>query len=315
MAADLLPAMADALWRQVDRALRGGLLQGYQIVEDALPLVRGRIREAEQLRRRFGRALPVEVRYDDFSTDIVENRILRTAVDRLLALPGVSPDARSRLGRQRVRLAEVTSLPVGVVRPDWRPSRLNSHYLPALRLAEIVLDATSVEPLRGTVAASGLLVSMPRLFEDFVTAALAVRLTAAGGRVVTQDTARSLDLDGFVPLRPDLVWYDGARPLAVVDAKYKAEKPEGFPGADVYQLLAYCTAFGLRRGHLIYAAGNEEPRIHRIVAADTEIFAHTINLAAAPNDVLAQLDRVARGPVSSFPTGSGPGTSTRCGPR
>lgn len=133
-----------------------------------------------------------------------------------------------------MRLAEVTSLPFGVVRPVWRSSRLNEHYAPALRLAEIVLDGTSVEPLRGPVAASGLLVSMPRLFEDFVTSVLGERLTARRGRVVAQDTARSLDLDGYVPLRPDLVWYDGLQPLAVVDAKYKAEKPEGFPGADAY---------------------------------------------------------------------------------
>lgn len=52
--------------------------------------MRGRIREADQLRRRFGRALPAEIRYDDFTTDIAENRILPTAVDRMLALPSIS---------------------------------------------------------------------------------------------------------------------------------------------------------------------------------------------------------------------------------
>lgn len=297
--AELLPAMADALWRQVDRALQGGLLQGYQVVEDALPLVRGRIREADQLRRRFGRALPVEIRYDDFTTDIAENRILRTAVDRMLALPSISADARARLARQRVRLAEVTSLPFGVVRPVWRSSRLNEHYAPALRLAEIVLDGTSVEPLRGPVAASGLLVSMPRLFEDFVTSVLGERLTARRGRVVAQDTARSLDLDGYVPLRPDLVWYDGVRPLAVVDAKYKAEKPEGFPGADAYQLLAYCTAYGLRRGHLVYAAGNDQPPAYRITGAGVEVATHTLDLAAVPATLLRRVEGLAAAVVEA----------------
>ena len=179
-----------------------------------------------------------------------------------------------------------------MTRPVWRATRLNAHYVPALRLAEIVLDATSVEPLRGTVAANGLLVSMPRLFEDFVTAALGERLTARRGRVVAQDTARSLDRDGHVPLRPDLVWYDGVRPLAVVDAKYKAEKPEGFPGADVYQLLAYCTAYGLRRGHLVYAAGNDAPPVYRITGAGVEVTAHTLDLTASPVALLAQVDNL-----------------------
>ena len=290
---ELLPALAEALWRQTDRALASGVLQGYVTVEDAALLLRGRIREADQLRRRFGSALPVEVRYDDFTTDIPENRILRSAIDRMLALPGVTATGRARLGRQRRRLAEVTRIPAGMPRPEWRPSRLNRRYQPALRLAELVLTATSVEPLRGPVAVNGLLVSMPRLFEDFVTTALGLRLAARGGRAARQDTSRDLDADGFVPLRPDLVWYDGDQPLAVIDAKYKAEKPEGFPGADVYQLLAYCTAYGLRRGHLVYAAGNELPRVHRIPRAGVEIIAHTVDLTASPAALLARVDRLA----------------------
>ena len=31
----------------------------------------------------------------------------------------------------------------------------------------------------------------------------------------------------------------------MIDAKYKAEKPAGYPNADLYQLLAYCTVLGL----------------------------------------------------------------------
>jgi len=39
----------------------------------------------------------------------------------------------------------------------------------------------------------------------------------------------------------------------VVDAKYKAEKPSGFPNAGVYQMLAYCLRLGLPEGHLVNA--------------------------------------------------------------
>ena len=40
-----------------------------------------------------------------------------------------------------------------------------------------------------------------------------------------------------VRIRPDLVWELGGRPAAVVDAKYKQEKPAGYPDADLYQVL------------------------------------------------------------------------------
>ena len=49
----LLPALAQAFARQAQRALAGGVLQGYRTVEEALPVVRGRIRIADQLRYRF----------------------------------------------------------------------------------------------------------------------------------------------------------------------------------------------------------------------------------------------------------------------
>ena len=39
-------------------------------------------------------------------------------------------------------------------------------------------------------------------------------------------------------LRPDIVWKVRGSAVAVIDAKYKAEKPAGYPNADLYQLLA-----------------------------------------------------------------------------
>ncbi len=56
-------------------------------------------------------------------------------------------------------------------------------------------------------------------------------------------------------IEPDLTWYDiDGKPVAVIDAKYKTTAV-GTRGqnADMYQPTAYCTALGLREGHLIYA--------------------------------------------------------------
>jgi 5-methylcytosine-specific restriction enzyme subunit McrC len=63
---ELMPALVHAFCMQAERATQQGLLQGYQQVEDSLPVLRGRLRESEQLRRRFGHTVPVEVSYDDF---------------------------------------------------------------------------------------------------------------------------------------------------------------------------------------------------------------------------------------------------------
>ena len=61
-----------------------GILQGYVTREEALPLVRGHVRIANQLARRPGMLLPIEVRYDEYDVDVAENRILRSALRRML---------------------------------------------------------------------------------------------------------------------------------------------------------------------------------------------------------------------------------------
>ncbi|MCT7351012.1 McrC family protein [Streptomyces sp. 15-116A] len=295
---DLLPALAHAVERQVDRALRQGLLQGYRVTEETSLVVRGRIREADQIRRRFGATLPVEVTYDEFTTDIAENRILRAAVERLLRLPGVPREVRRRLLHQRSRLADAGRLVRGRPLPEWRPSRLNARYHQALHLARAVLENASPEHDPGGLRVDGFLFDMNKLFEDFVTAALREALHGSGHHARLQDP-HTLDEARMIRMRPDFVLYGpDRRPCAVADAKYKAEKPGGFPEADLYQMLAYCTALGLRHGHLVYAKGNAEHAAHRVRHAGIVIHQHALDLGQEPAGLLADVAEVAARLVS-----------------
>ena len=292
-AADLLPAVAQALWRQGEHAIRRGLLQGYRVHEDATPVLRGRLRESDQMRFHHGRPIPLEVRYDEFTVDIPENQLLRTAAERMLRFPRVDAASRRCLRHLLGRLVGVSSLVPGRPLPAWTPSRLNRRYHTALRLAEIVLRGASFELAPGRVAANGFLFDMAKVFEDFVTVALAEALRRHGGRAVCQATGHHLDVASQVRIRPDLVWYLLGEEHAVVDAKYKAEKPSGFPDADLYQMLAYCTALGLPRGHLVYAKGNEDPARHVVRNAGTEITCRALDLEQPAATLLAEVDRIA----------------------
>jgi len=289
---DLVPALAQALGRQSERALQQGLLQGYRVCEEAAPVLRGRLRETDQLRRRFGMPLPIEVRYDEFTVDISENQLLRAAAERMLRVPRVDVAARRRLRHVLSRLADASGLVRGQPLPTWQPSRLNARYHSALRLAELVLRGTSVDHTPGTVAVNGFLLAMPRLFEDFVTVALTEELRQYGGRA--DKPMVFLDDDRLVRMIPDLVWWRNGTPTAVIDAKYKAEKPAGFPDADLYQVLAYCTALNLPRGHLVYARGNEQPARYVVRHCGIEIVCHALDLDRPPPVLLEQVRHVAR---------------------
>jgi 5-methylcytosine-specific restriction enzyme subunit McrC len=298
----LVPAIAQALWRQAERALRPGLLQGYRTVEESSYVLRGRLREHEQLRRHYGQVIPMEIRHDDFTVDVPENQILLAAITRMLGVPRLDAESRQRFAALRMRLADVTTLVAGTELPRWQPNRLNQRYHTALRLAEIVWRATSPEHKPGSVHANGFLFDLAKVFEDFVTVAVTEDLVARQGGVVRPQYPCHLDEASNVRMRPDLVWERDGRPVAVVDAKYKQEKPGGYPDADLYQILAYCTALNLRRGHLVYAKGNAEPARHLVRHAGVEIVCHALDLDRPPAEVLAQVRLVVDDLVQSSQT-------------
>jgi 5-methylcytosine-specific restriction enzyme subunit McrC len=290
---DLLPAVAEPFARLAARAVEQGLLQGYRTITDTLPVLRGRILAGEQMNRLYGLPVPIAVEYDDFTVDIAENRLLAMATLRLLTIPRLSDSARRQLQRLRRALAEVSVPARGAQVPRWQPSRLNARYQPALRLAEIIVAAESFDHHLGDITVTGYMFDMWRIFEDFVTVALHESLTGRGWHCETQ-AALHLDDECQVEMRPDLLCRRHGSPSAVVDAKYKAERPEGFPNADLYQMLAYCTVLGLGEGHLVYAKGNEAVSIHTVQNAGVTIHCHALDLALEPTDLLRQIDGLAR---------------------
>lgn len=290
---DLAGALAHAFSRFALKALEHGLLQGYVHVDDSLPVLRGRIRVADQIARRFGIDLPLEVSFDEFTVDTVENRLLLSATERLLRRRGANAQLRPVLQRIRLTLADVTPLPRGVKAPEWVPSRLNARYQPALALAELILAGDSFEQRAGETSVTGFVFDMWKIYEDFVCVALKEALVPLGGQSHLQ-YGTHLDAERRVPLRPDFVWSHEGAPAVVADAKYKAEKYDGFPNADVYQMLAYCTRLGLRQGHLIYAKGNEQAVVHHVLGADIRIHCHSLDLDQPPTALLRQISTLAR---------------------
>ncbi len=290
---DLFDAVAAGFSYHALRAIEQGALRGYVQVEEALPSLRGRIRFGDQIARSADLPLPLQVSYDDYTSDIAENRILKSAAHALLRLPRVPVQARRRLLKLRVALDEVRTLarPQEVTLPQW--TRLNERYRPALRLAELILRASSLRGSRGRLAATAFRFDMNRVFEDFLSTALRESLRGHGGAVRLQAAAR-LDQAGTVSVRPDLTWWVGGRPKVVVDAKYKSLDPSGMRIEDAYQMLAYCTALDLDRGFLVYAAGGgTRERTLAVRNSTRRICVRTVDVECEPEQVLAQVSELA----------------------
>ena len=294
-APDLTAAVGALFAALAQRALARGVLRGYRTERADLMTVRGRIDIAEQLRRRPGRALPLAVEYAEHDEDILENQLLLAATLALRPVVGHAPAVGRSLHRLQALLSEVTPVHIHaghVPGVEW--TRLNAHYRPAVELARTILRSAGVDVGAGRTAALGLTLKMADVYEKFLFAALGRALERMGGRAEPQAPC-FLDTDGEVRMKPDIVWYSApTQPRAVIDAKYKRENASGAVDADVYQLLAYCTALDLPEGHLVYAEGDVAARPVRVVHGGPTIHTHALELAAKPAELMAQVGRLAQ---------------------
>jgi len=287
---DLVAVVGYAFVTQAERAIARGVLQGYRVRDESLPMLRGRLREADQ-QRRHGTLIPMEVTFDDFTVDITENQFLVTAAELLLRF-GVPTPLRRRLGRLRSLLADVTRVSSASTLPPVRFDRLNERYRPAVTLARLILQGRSLEFGVPTAAGSAFLFDMNKVFEDFLTAALGDAFERRGGRVESQHHDQ-LDEAGRIHIRPDITWWSGKRCDAVVDAKYKPLSSDEAPNTDVYQVFAYCTALDLQVGHLVYPIGEGEHDVNVIRNVGTEVHVHSVPLDKQPERLLECVDEIA----------------------
>ena len=203
---NVLEAVIPAFVAHVATAIAPGLLQGYRSQEEALFTVRGRIRVEEQVRRRFGSPMPVEVRYDEFTEDIELNRVLKAATLRLSRLRMRHPESAQALRSLSLVFSDITPNAYGPQTPDFEWDRLNSRYRPAIELAKLILEGTIPELTKGTNRSSGFLVDMNEVFEAFVWTALREHLKATVTSFPRNARNRKLWLDTQhnIKLEPDL---------------------------------------------------------------------------------------------------------------
>lgn len=301
---ELWLSVADSMASLAHQALSAGLLRGYRRVDEALTTVRGRIRLGDQIRRHPGMTIPLEVTYSEFTPDIAENRILRTAAHRLQFLPDLPDATRRRLAMVDARLADATLIGQGAPVPSWTRTRLNARFQDALALADRIVRRISVEVEDGHAASAAFVTEMPALFERFVAAELTAALDGRGGRLL-HDPVVNLDsgaeesgggetgttggrhsapvTDGdHISVRTGLVYELDGEPVTTFVATYPTDRRAR--AAEHYRLLAACTALGVDRAYLVYPAQRRDdaPQPRRIVHTDISIVEYPVDLSRGP---------------------------------
>lgn len=306
---DLPAALALALIQAVLKATARGLLKGYVSVEETGTVIRGRWDIARQLKARPGIPVPVELTYDDYTEDVAENRILKSALRALVRLEQLPRRVVDKLGPLLGLFSEVSDL--RAAGPVLLPaeSRLNAHYQTALRLARWVLEATSWAHAEGASSGSAFLLNVAKVYEDFVGRVLQATLRPEGYDIDLQVSDWRLDTEGTIRMRPDIVISRHGRVVAVADTKYKVwgANDGSPPNADVYQALAYAVTAGVHDVHLLYVSGDVEPRRYEIAATGTTVVAHAVDVSGEPGELVRRVKKLSATLVAAeaLPAGVG----------
>lgn len=245
---------------RLDHLVKRGVRFDYHAVKEQQRFLRGRLDLPRQLRQPPGRQHLFQIEHDLFDADRPENRLLRSALDRVCKL---TRDARNwRLSHELASYFSPIPCSADIASDfrRWRNDRLMAHYRPLRPWCSLILNEQSPLSIVGDWHGVSLLFPMERLFERYVGACLRrqlpyeMQLTAS---VSSQHLCMHEDKKWF-ELRPDLLLQHGEYRW-ILDTKWKrldatlsdSTNKYGLSQADFYQLFAYGDRYLGSRGDLV----------------------------------------------------------------
>ena len=291
-----------------------GLGQNYHLIEEELPVMKGRWQIEQQIRRKPHVRHRFDVIYDEFSPDTPLNRVFRYVIDALLL---ITQGAQNRTLLLDLRDWLIAAHPPQLVTGDQLDrilfTRLNERFRPAFNLARLFIEGSTFKLSSGKLHTFAFVLDMNQLFEAFVEGFIRRHrrdiLPQEWSDIVIrrQSEGKSLYLaqrqPGATPvfrLRPDILF---TRPTSqtrlILDTKYKILDPSkgnsGVSESDIYQMLAYEVRFNCKNTLLLYPSKEKTPPVRAQLSFYSdfgEVMIATIDLhnsLSSPEKLISEL--------------------------
>lgn len=241
-----------------------GLARHYHAIEDNLACLKGRLLFPQHLRLNLANQARFYVRYDEFSADRPANRLIRSAIHKLMPVVR-QPENQQLLYQLRLCFDEI---PLSTQRQQWqndwdkhRIDRSMSHYDPVMPWIRLFLFEHGLTTFVGKHVNQSLLFPMEEVFEDFVSHHFRKNQQRFG--VKTQGPQRPLaHLDhpngkGVFYMKPDISLTSPDNQdnvIHILDTKWKRidEPTNDIDQNDMYQLYGYGKKYNCEKVALIY---------------------------------------------------------------
>ncbi len=258
----LLEIFITMFLEELANLVRKGIKSDYITQEENLKFLKGKLKIGEQIKYNTIHKERFYVEYQEFKSDRVENRLIKTTLEFLYK------KSHSNHNQQRIReflfvFDEIlTCKDIKTGFGNVKPNRQMKDYEQVLLWCKTFLLENSFSPYKGNDVAFALLFDMNLLFESYV----GHYLKQKGLHVSLQDRQHHLVQEPKkFALRPDIVITCKDNSVIIADTKWKIIREErDISQADMYQLFAYGKKYANQelktKLYLIYPKDGDNPQ-------------------------------------------------------
>lgn len=229
-----------------DKIIKRGLKSSYVTLDENERFLKGRLDIQKQLQQNNINKSKFYSVFDEFKSNIPENKLLKTTLELLLRLSKDNQNLRN-IRKQLVFFdkVELTYAPLDTFH-QINIGRNHAYYELALEWCRIFLTENSFTSTAGESMAFAMLFPMEKIFESYV--AIKMKEVHTTYNICLQDRSYSLfdkteNSKGGYNLRPDIVVRCPEGDMIILDTKWKNLKENGPDQADLYQMYAYHTRY------------------------------------------------------------------------
>lgn len=241
---------------ELSTLIKKGIKSDYIPKEENMFFLKGKLKISEQIKYNTIHKERFFVAYDEFSSDRIENRLIKTTLQYLYK------KSHSNQNQQRIRefLFVFDSISLSHdVKVDFMKIKHNRQmkaYEQTLLWCKTFLLGNSFSPYKGDDLAFALLFDMNMLFESYV----GHFFKRQGLDVSLQDRKHHLvEEPQKFALRPDIVLTCKDKSTIIADIKWKIiQNEKDISQADMYQLFAYGKKYKNQKLFLIYPKDGEK---------------------------------------------------------
>ena len=253
---NLYDIFIDMYLQEAKLLVKRGLRSDYEKVEGNLKSYKGKLLVSRQLRENLVHQERFYVRYQKFTRNRAENRLIKTTLLRLKK----AASREKQIQEIRNLLPVFEEIPVSSnIRNDFekvRADRNSREYEQIIQWSKVFLEDESFACFSGNEKARSLLFPMEELYENYVACRLKKHRENTW-KVFPQDGGHTLfDSPKRFQIRPDIVLRREDK-CVILDTKWKLLEDNqwnnyGIKSADMYQMYAYSKRYKVQDIWLLY---------------------------------------------------------------